>query len=271
MSATYPGGVYSPRTKENKSGVEYDESKTTVGYAEDVISLDDEVIAIENELGLGPKWASSDVKERLKGIRSLSDAVEDTITIKGSNVGIGTDSPARKLDISSGVIRLSDNYQIEWGGANNMIHGSEAGDYLIFATGNGAEKVRINSSGNVGIGTAVPSRKLTLRSANFQLGIIDSDSEKEWDITSYSNTGLSIYENAIDPRLTILAGGNVGIGTTSPSALLDINSNIIRLRTSKTPASASDTGNAGDICWDSDYIYVCIATDTWKRAALSSW
>jgi hypothetical protein len=64
---------------------------------------------------------------------------------------------------------------------------------------------------------------------------------------------------------------NVGIATTSPTAKLDVNSNIIRLRTSKTPASASAAGNAGDICWDSNYVYICVATNTWKRAALSSW
>ena len=38
-----------------------------------------------------------------------------------------------------------------------------------------------------------------------------------------------------------------------------------------TPASASATGTAGEIAWDANYIYVCTATDTWKRAALSTW
>jgi hypothetical protein len=40
---------------------------------------------------------------------------------------------------------------------------------------------------------------------------------------------------------------------------------------SKTPATAAATGTAGDICWDADYIYVCTATDTWKRVAISTW
>lgn len=40
---------------------------------------------------------------------------------------------------------------------------------------------------------------------------------------------------------------------------------------SDPPASASDTGTAGDIAWDSDYIYICTATDTWKRVAISTW
>jgi len=37
------------------------------------------------------------------------------------------------------------------------------------------------------------------------------------------------------------------------------------------PSSASDTGTAGDIRYDADYIYVCVATDTWKRVAISTW
>lgn len=37
------------------------------------------------------------------------------------------------------------------------------------------------------------------------------------------------------------------------------------------PASASATGTAGQMAWDADYIYVCTATDTWKRVALSTW
>ena len=43
------------------------------------------------------------------------------------------------------------------------------------------------------------------------------------------------------------------------------------IATSKTPSSASDTGTAGMIAWDSDYVYVCVATNTWKRTALTTW
>ena len=38
-----------------------------------------------------------------------------------------------------------------------------------------------------------------------------------------------------------------------------------------TPSSASDTGTQGQIAWDANYLYVCTATDTWKRVALSTW
>jgi len=39
----------------------------------------------------------------------------------------------------------------------------------------------------------------------------------------------------------------------------------------RTPSSATDVGTAGMIGWDASYIYVCTATNTWKRAALSTW
>jgi hypothetical protein len=39
----------------------------------------------------------------------------------------------------------------------------------------------------------------------------------------------------------------------------------------KTPASASATGTVGEIAWDADYIYICTATNTWKRVGISTW
>jgi hypothetical protein len=65
--------------------------------------------------------------------------------------------------------------------------------------------------------------------------------------------------------------GNIGIGTNAPSVKLDIDGNKIRLRSSHTPVSSSGTGNTGDIAWDNGYLYVCVATNTWKRANLSTW
>lgn len=39
----------------------------------------------------------------------------------------------------------------------------------------------------------------------------------------------------------------------------------------QTPASAAATGTAGDIAWDSGFLYVCTATNTWKRVAIATW
>ena len=61
------------------------------------------------------------------------------------------------------------------------------------------------------------------------------------------------------------------IDNTSPTAALDINSDIVRLRTAKTPATAGAAGNAGNICWDANYIYICVDTNTWKRVGIATW
>jgi len=49
----FPTTIYAPRTKENKTGVVYDPTKTKIAYAEDITKLDDEVVAIETYLKAG--------------------------------------------------------------------------------------------------------------------------------------------------------------------------------------------------------------------------
>lgn len=72
-------------------------------------------------------------------------------------------------------------------------------------------------------------------------------------------------------RVTITQSGNVGIGTTSPTTLLDINADTMRLRTPRTIATSTDAGSQGEVCYDANYIYVCVAPNTWKRAGLGTW
>ena len=40
---------------------------------------------------------------------------------------------------------------------------------------------------------------------------------------------------------------------------------------SSVPASATATGTAGQIAYDTNYLYACVSASTWKRTALSSW
>jgi hypothetical protein len=54
-------------------------------------------------------------------------------------------------------------------------------------------------------------------------------------------------------------------GPTGPTGARGIDINAI------TPASATATGVTGTVVWDANYIYVCIATNTWKRAAITTW
>jgi hypothetical protein len=62
-----------------------------------------------------------------------------------------------------------------------------------------------------------------------------------------------------------------GVSTTSSLTwLLATKGDTIRVVAPRTPASSSANGSIGEICWDTSYIYVCTATNTWKRIALTT-
>lgn len=50
---------------------------------------------------------------------------------------------------------------------------------------------------------------------------------------------------------------------------MDANDKEFRLR-DKTPASPTATGTKGEICWDANYIYICTATNTWKKIPIAT-
>ncbi len=52
---------------------------------------------------------------------------------------------------------------------------------------------------------------------------------------------------------------------------LEVTGDNITVASGTAPASSSDTGTQGEIRWTDSYIYICVATNTWKRAALSTW
>ena len=43
------------------------------------------------------------------------------------------------------------------------------------------------------------------------------------------------------------------------------------LRLVDAPADASSSGIAGQVAYDSDYLYICVSANTWKRVTLSTW
>lgn len=86
------------------------------------------------------------------------------------------------------------------------------------------------------------------------------------------------------PAATSVAGDALLIVVDTPNATantkyitaLNLLSNSANVRATSikgttAPATASATGTAGEIRYDSTYVYVCVANNTWKRAALSTW
>ena len=45
----------------------------------------------------------------------------------------------------------------------------------------------------------------------------------------------------------------------------------ITIRNQNPPGAAASNGFRGEIRYDDNYIYVCIADNTWKRVSLSTW
>jgi len=89
-------------------------------------------------------------------------------------------------------------------------------------------------------------------------------------------TGLSNgYRIASDASNDIVYTWSDGAGNTvitlSASGNLILASGQLNISTTSTPASAAAAGTTGDIAWDSSYVYVCTATNTWKRTAIATW
>jgi hypothetical protein len=55
----------------------------------------------------------------------------------------------------------------------------------------------------------------------------------------------------------------------TPRATLDVGGTF-RIAAGNAPVTSTSPGVAGQIAWDASYIYVCIATNSWKRTLLSS-
>ena len=165
------------------------------------------------------------------------------------------------------------------GDTNTGIY-SPGADTLAFVEG-GVEAMRIDAAGLVGIGTTSPATALNVQASAGEMvratvssntGLyanIGADGNGGW---FGSNADLGFKPSGTE-RARLTSDGKWLVGTSSDSggALFQVNGDRIRVATAKTPASASATGTTGEIAWDADYIYVCTATNTWKRSAITTW
>lgn len=62
-----------------------------------------------------------------------------------------------------------------------------------------------------------------------------------------------------------------GIVLTPSTGNVTVSDDCVIIGNAKTPASATAAGAQGMVAWDASYFYVCVATNTWRRAAHASW
>ena len=168
------------------------------------------------------------------------------------NVGIGTTSPSVKLDVNGEVLIASGEF-LSWGtSGTTAIEGSTVSNKITFRT-QSTERMRIDSSGNVGIGTTSPSYALDIEkdtgsllnlyrpnSSTAAASFLDFSfntanateavyarirSDVEVNTNSAQGGDLSFHtanSGTVGEVMRLTQEGNVGIGTTSPGEKLDV-------------------------------------------------
>jgi hypothetical protein len=215
--------------------------------------------------------------------------VNSPLTIKqDGKIGIGTSSPGAKLEIQTGsdwgnIINSTNAgtqylQQFEYNGSSiGKIRGDnssisiESGSNLILQTAN-AERMRIDSSGNVGIGaTSITPRdsgarvlelyggangrsSIKMNNSTSGTGATDGlfmgyDSGFSFNILN-NEAGIISFGTSASERMRIDSSGNVGIGTTSPSQQLHVEGSgttaaIIKSTGSSTAAAVGAVNNSG--------------------------
>ena len=180
-----------------------------------------------------PKWTAT---------HTLANSL---IYDNGTNLGIGTTSPSSKLsvvgdiNVTSGNI-YSETYRSSRSDGDIYIQAKTASDFISIGTEVAQNLLRVQGDGNVGIGTSTPVAKLGVfgsgRVINIGGGRIggmdytplydDEAVSLKYLRDNYTSTSTiasgSFWGGSLTGNVYNVNSGNVGIGTTSPGALLDV-------------------------------------------------
>jgi hypothetical protein len=183
----------------------------------------------------------------------------DSYIAGGGNVGIGTDSPNRPLTVESSSVGLAEFestdstskvYFKDSGTTNtySVAVGSVGDAMAFYASSGGAERMRIDSSGNVGIGGAPaavthgPHLDLVGNRGTLTVGTGYFEDNGTTNFIGGARP-LAFGAGGSGERMRIDSSGNVGIGTSSPSQALDVDGNITASGTITAPnVDISTTG-----------------------------
>ena len=109
------------------------------------------------------------------------------------------------------------------------------------------------------------------------LDTVDTNPSGQHGYTIYtSEAGINLNfamanKNGLISDIFMLLVGERNEPTDLNQAKAVFRGNSLVIQSQKTPTSASGNGLTGQICWDNNYVYVCVAPNTWKRTFLSTW
>jgi hypothetical protein len=222
------------------------------------------------------------------------------MAITNGKVGIGTQYSNSKLEIvgggastTDGAIRLTNSVSNQTFGIINGIVGISNSGFSIRDITNDTDRLVINSTGNVGIGTTSPTEKLTVEgnvsigsstafiANNFLKLYASSGTIGKFAALGCSNGNLHIdaavgnatYINYFNGSGTIFGNGASAASGASIASGGGVTATSFNLNGAMqtAPASATAAGTTGQIRYTSTHIYVCINTNTWVRTALTTW
>jgi len=127
----------------------------------------------------------------------------DTLVLRNGNVGIGTTSPAHKLDVNSGSIFLDSDWPVYFGSGSVLIEGNSSGTILrsnasagFKWTDGGNTHMTLDTNGNLGIGTTSPSERLHVHGKAFingqiygGFGAVTTNGTLDWNDSTNARSG----------------------------------------------------------------------------------
>ena len=224
------------------------------------------------------------------GIGGTNTGGGEILTIRGS----GTSAQLRIAGAGSDYVQaLTVGYDTTNGygflqanhagvGTKPLVVQSSGGNFLVGTTTDGGQKLQVAGDGIIAKSAANTNVDLlTLKNSAYNVGesaslLFAHGGAPTSRISSYlpgsNQTEVVISTSNTSGVLTeaVRFTGSQN-ATFAGTVIANASSNAFRITNSQTPASASATGTAGTIAWDASYIYVCTATNTWKRVAIATW
>lgn len=189
---------------------------------------------------------------------TITNSLGANFATTSGNVGIGTTSPSSILH-TIGTIQTSSTSSASSSYATRF-------NNIIFSRSD-IPTTYTNAISNSWSGTTID------QTMNFEVGSGASTRVTAMTLLGNGNVGIG----TTTPATKFTVNGNVGIGTTTDAGYkLDVNgtaraSQFYLSALNTAPASATATGTVGEIRVDASYIYICTATNTWKRSAITTW
>ncbi len=168
---------------------------------------------------------------------TTGDVLVDTLTVKGGNVGVGTNSPTSLLQISS-RFKFDTTGRMDWGVSANqwalswdvgkvLIYWSSGNDVQISANGIGSNQLYLKTDGTIGIGSNTPWAKLDVYNNNNRVARFtqQATSLSNWvytvmiDSTAHSSNITSAWAFSVNVNsgmaFAIAWNANIGIWVNS--------------------------------------------------------